>query len=396
MTGKRPSKKIPLSHLAGVLFMLAAGSLQSAWCAQDKSPDWHRAARLKPDVKVLVLVEGDRPITLADLASLSDSGFVPADRDPGLVVGLKKAVFSTSIRKWISIGLPRHLHGTLLPSFVMTGVYRVGFKVEAKEYQGPLSLEITAPRDGPGQKLIASEHVVRPSAGLEMREDTSGNRWLLARYASVKYGSVIRFHFAFSYQVNMAELLERDLALIGNATIREVPPEVQPCLRSGYKINPALPAAVTWASAGESGPPDARREYERLGIYLKESVAYDTQKRNDYFSGRAVYADLDTMYQNVSETLSRRLGCCPDTVLLECTFLRARGIPCRTAGRFGHFFTMVYVPERGWVSTSVTPTAIPLIVAPGQDHVPFQKWEPRIPLRTIYWEARIRIEPQED
>jgi len=129
---------------------------------------------------------------------------------------------------------------------------------------------------------------------------------------------------------------------------------------------------------------------------MKDTIAYDTQKRNQYFGGRAIYSDLDDMYQDIPMTLSRRLGACPDTSLLECAFLRARGIPCRVVGRFGHFFTHVYVPGKGWMSTSVNPTGIPLIVAPGPDHVPYQKWWPNILLKTILIEAKVRIEAVED
>jgi hypothetical protein len=128
----------------------------------------------------------------------------------------------------------------------------------------------------------------------------------------------------------------------------------------------------------------------------KETVAYDGKKRDQYFGGKAIYSDLDDMYQDIEVTLSRHLGACPDTSLLECTFLRARGIPCRTAGRFGHFFSIVYVPGKGWMSTSVTPTGIPLFIAPGPDHVPYQKWRPAIPLKTVQLEAPIQIESLED
>ena len=46
--------------------------------------------------------------------------------------------------------------------------------------------------------------------------------------------------------------------------------------------------------------------------------------------------------------------------------LRAAGIPSRTAGRWGHFYTELFLPRQGWVSTSVTPTGIPLVVDPGE------------------------------
>jgi hypothetical protein len=132
-----------------------------------------------------------------------------------------------------------------------------------------------------------------------------------------------------------------------------------------------------------------------LTKFIKDTIVYDQLKRNQYFGGGAIYSDLDDMYQEITTTLSRRLGACPDTSLLECAFLRARGIPCRIAGRFGHFYTDVYVPGKGWMSTSVHPTGVPLIISPGPDHIPYQTWTPPIPLRTTLIEAKVRIEAEE-
>jgi hypothetical protein len=226
--------------------------------------------------------------------------------------------------------------------------------------------------------------------------DAAGNRWLSVESPEVHYNEPIRFHFAFTYLVDVAKLLEHDLMLVEKNTDDSIPDEVAAFLRPGYKINSLLPQARAWAKKGSPGPPDARQEFKRVTRFLKTRVQYDMRKRKEYFGGKAVYYDLDDMYQPITTTLSSRKGACPDTSLIECAFLRARGIPCRTAGRFGHFFSLLYVPGRGWMSSSVTPTGIPLIVAPGPDHVAYQKWSPRIPLRTTLWEARVRFEPLED
>jgi hypothetical protein len=359
--------------------------------------DWKRVARLKPQLKVLVLVDSDRPISLADLSLLAGRGLKPADRDPGLVLGLQSSVFQTKLEKWREgTCLPSHMKGRILDRFYMTGIYRVGFKVQAKGYVGPLKLEVTAPRDGFGRKLEYAEHVVRPRCTTSLKIDNGGNRWLTAEFPEVHHGQIIKFHFGFDYLVDLAELLNHDLILAGEPLSTQVPSDVASFLRPGYKIDPGLSAAYSWASAGGSGFPDARKEWRRLEKFIKETVTYNNEKRAAYFNGRMVYADVDMMYQDVTDTLARGSGCCPDTVLLECAFLRARGIPCRTAGRFGHFYSVVYVPGRGWMSTSVTPTGIPLILSSGPDHIPYQNWTPRIPLKTTHWEARVRIETAED
>lgn len=387
----------PRTLCAQVMLWVLFWCVASVGAAERDGIDWKQVAEVKPDLKVLALVESRRPISLKDLALLAGRGLKPADRAPGLVLGLQRAVFQTKLVKWRDGRcLPPHMKGRLLDRFYMTGIYRVGFKVEAEGYVGPLSIEVTAPRDGFGRKLQYAEHVVRPRCESSLRTDSGGNRWLATQFPEVHNGQKISFHFGFDYLVDMAELLAHDLILSDPPVGRDLPPDVVAFLRPGYKIDPNLGAAVSWASAGGTGFPDARKEWKRLTKFIEKSVKYDKAKRAAYFSGRMIYADVDMMYQHVGDTLERGSGCCPDTVLLECAFLRARGIPCMTAGRFGHFFSIVYVPGRGWQSTSVTPTGIPLILSPGPDHVPYQRWTPRIPLKTTHWEARVRIETVEE
>jgi hypothetical protein len=355
---------------------------------------WQAIASRRPGLKVLVLVKNNNPFDFEDLEILAEYGFVPANRDPELVIGLQRAVFTGRLGNWFKAQpLPSYLSGSLLERFSITGTYRVGFEVEAKDYAGPLELQITAPREGFGKKLVYSDHEVRPACSQSMSVDSAGNRWLKARLEQVRYGESIKFSFEFQYDVNVPEILDHDLWLSGEPLGSEIPPEVQPFLEPGHKIDPCIPAAVAWASRGGPQPPDARKEYSRLRGFIKRNVAYDKRKRSAYFGGRMIYPDLDLMYQDVEETLRRHLGACPDTTLLECTFLRARGIPCLSAGRFGHFFTVLYVPGRGWMSTSVTPTGIPLIRSLGPDHVPYQRWEPKILLKTTHWESMVRIDP---
>jgi hypothetical protein len=294
------------------------------------------------------------------------------------------------------IPLPNHMKGKLLDHFILSGIYRIGLRVEKEGYQGPLVIEVTAPRDSFGKRLLSSENIIRPQAPSTTYTDLGGNRWLRADYPEVRTGQTIKLFFAFRYLVDMSELLDHDLMLVNQPQDATVPEEIHPFLNSGYKIDARLPQAVAWALQGKSGFPNVGSEYRRLTKFLKDTVAYDGEKKNEYFGGKAIYSDLDDMYQDPEVTLSRHLGACPDTSLLECTFLRARGIPCRTAGRFGHFFSIVYVPGKGWMSTSVTPTGIPLFIAPGPDHVPYQKWKPVIPLKTTLLGVQVRIEAVED
>jgi hypothetical protein len=391
---RNPRSLFLLSLLAFVFLM---GGFQPGVASQEKTLDWSRIAKLKPELRVLLLVEGERPISLEDLAGLGEQGMFPADRNPAHVFGLRRAIFSTKLKNWMNRStLPGHMKGKLLDRFIMTGIYRVGFRVEKEGYFGPLSLEVTTPKDGSGKQLIGSENLIQPQSSSYSTIDSGGNRWIRIDYPQVKYGQTIRLFSAFKYLVDMKTLLEHDLMLVDKFQDGPLPEEIRPFLDPGYKINAGLPQAVAWAAQGRPGPPNVQLEFRRLTKFLKDNVAYDKKKREVYFGGKAVYSDLDEMYQEIETTLSRRVGACPDTSLVECAFLRAKSIPCRIAGRFGHFFTEVYVPGKGWMSTSVTPTGIPLYVAPGPDHVPYQKWNPNIPLKTILLEAPFRIETVED
>lgn len=380
-----------------VFFAFFLGGAGPEVFGQSPVINWERVARIKPNLRVVVLIQGNRALNLEDLAFLESSGLCPADREAALILGGKKAIFKTPLRRWMERPpWPIHLQASLLPRFRMSGIYQVGFEIEEKEYRGPLYFEVTAPRGGFGQKLLYSEHLVRPFGESAIRVDSAGNRWLCVNYPQIRSSQKISFQFGFHYRVDMGELLAHDLSLAGEPAKEDLPPNVKTFLKGGYKIDPKLPEAVSWAKGEGPGPPDARRDYAHLSKFLKQFVAYDKNKRRAYFGGHSVYWALDEMYKDLAVTLNKRLGCCPDTVLLECSFLRARGIPCRTAGRFGHFFSEVYLPGQGWMSTSVIATGIPLIVSGGPDYVPYQKWIPRIPLRTTHWQAAVRITAPED
>lgn len=391
-----PPPRVRLAALAAFLVFFLGGTRPEVF-GQLPGIDWERIARIKPNLRVVVLIQADRALNLEDLALLKTSGLSPADREAALILGGKKAIFKTPLHRWIERPpWPIHLQASLLPRFRMSGIYRVGFAIEEKEYCGPLYFEVTAPRGGFGQELLYSEHLVSPFGESAIRVDSAGNRWLCVNYPQIRSSQKISFQFGFQYRVDMGELLAHDLSLAGEPAKEDLPSNIKIFLEGGYKIDPKLPEAVSWAKGEGPGPPDARRDYPRLSKVLKQFVAYNENKRRAYFGGHSVYRSLDEMYQDLALTLNKRSGCCPDTVLLECSFLRARGIPCRSAGRFGHFFSEVYLPGQGWMSTSVIATGIPLIVSGGPDHVPYQKWIPRLPLRTTHWQAAVRITAPED
>ncbi len=135
----------PILSLYVLLLLLFLNSCPKVVAGTDDL-DWLEISRLKPNLKVITILEGNRPIELKDLADLADQGFVPADRDPGSVMGLKQAVFSTTLRHWVSNSpLVKGFNARLLSKFSMSGIYRVGFAVAEKNTGGLLPFALQRP-----------------------------------------------------------------------------------------------------------------------------------------------------------------------------------------------------------------------------------------------------------
>ena len=190
---------------------------------------------------------------------------------------------------------------------------------------------------------------IHPQRPFSIREDSAGNRWLETALEEAKEGDQLKLDFSCLYQVEVKELLEHAILM----TPAQVSPELDPgdpaavFLGSGLKIRPELEgvAALAEEILGRERVP--RRVWARISKYIKDHIPYDHQKRAEFFGGRKVYRSMAEMYDPPEVILERRVGACPETCLLEASLFRAVGIPARTAGRWGHFFTEVHIPGRG-------------------------------------------------
>jgi hypothetical protein len=177
-----------LPFLTAFLFLIG---FQTGASCQEKRLDWFRVAKLKPELKVLVLVESERALSLEDLVVLGKRGLVSSDRDPALVLGLRRAVFSTRLTNWMNrLPLPNDMKGKLLDRFILSGIYRTGFRVEEMGYHGPLMIEVTTPRNSFGKQLLFSENLVQPKAPSATYTDLADNRWFRVDYPEVRYAGL--------------------------------------------------------------------------------------------------------------------------------------------------------------------------------------------------------------
>jgi hypothetical protein len=107
---KKGADKINADRNLRSLFLLALMALlvgfQTEAASQERALDWSRIANLKPELKVPVLVESERGLLLEDLAALGEIGMVPGDRDPALLLGLRRTIFSTRLKNWMNEPAP--------------------------------------------------------------------------------------------------------------------------------------------------------------------------------------------------------------------------------------------------------------------------------------------------
>jgi len=264
------------------------------------------------------------------------------------------------------------------------------------EFSGLIRFSVSTPRDSFGKKLIHIEDHVYPYPPIPfvIKRDLAGNRWLKMETPQAETGSVVKFDFYFIYQVDTEKILGHALALVppGEASKLRPGSPASAYLAPSLIIDSASPLVKSVAAKIFGGEKAPRRLYKRLVEYIRKHIKYNQAKKDQFFGGKSVYHNMAEMYQHPEITLRRKLGACPDTSVLEAALLRAAGVPTRTAGRWGHFYTEVFLPGKGWLSTSVTPTGIPLVVDPDNRHRTLVSWDPPIALQITMWSASERVE----
>lgn len=126
--------------------------------------------------------------------------------------------------------------------------------------------------------------------------------------------------------------------------------------------------------------------WDNITRKLDADILYDWRKKADFFSGNLAYKDIKDMYLTCTQLSVMRVGACPERSALEVSMLRRLGIPARTVTRLFHIYAQVYVPQLGWVPTSVNARQIPLCESVGDDISYFVSWKPHHPVR-IKWEG---------
>jgi hypothetical protein len=374
---------------------IALGYDMSGIRQDQKGIDFEAVAQKFPQFKTLFAVEFNRPLELKDLIGLLNRGVWPVDSRLLNALGKSQGIFYTrayNLEKLTELSLIREY--VPLVRFQMRGLYRIHLKVIEPGFNGPLAFSVSSPRNGFGKTLLRIEDHVSPKTAFTVGHDHAGNRWLELEFPDLSESKTAKFDFYFVYQVDVKKLLKHALPMLTNAQISELPGnhEAMVYLYPSEKIESLSPLIQEKSKEifGEESSPSVM--YFRLARFIKQNITYDSQKRQEFFGGMKVYNNMSQMYEKATVTLQRKVGACPDTSILETALLRAAHIPSRTASRWGHIFTEIYIPSYGWASTSITPTGIPLTIDPDNHNYPFVSWNRKVSVQTLLWEGVVDID----
>jgi hypothetical protein len=356
--------------------------------------DFTEVARNYPRFKTLVWVGFHKKLNLQDVYKLRALDTLPQSGGNLGLLGRRWAIMFTRAGS-----LPRLKASTLtrrvvpLTKFTLRGIYEIAFKLVDEEYKGPLDFKVSMPRSGFGKDLTSLNILVFPKSDYEVIPGRAGNRWLYYSLREAEKGKVAKFGFDFTYKVDLADFLSHALAMVPLDEEIFLPFEspAREFLRPSPKITSDSDQVINLAYElmGQSRAP--REMYRKIFAYIKENLPYDKGKRTLFFGGKKVYRDMAEMYNPPAETLAQGRAACPSTSVLETALLRAAGVPARTAGRWGHFYTELFMPGRGWLSTSITPTGIPLVVDHDHHHQPFAGWTPAVQVQTTRWSGLVKV-----
>ncbi len=373
---------------------------------KDESKQYfYKVAKRYPALKTIIRLELDQPIDHDLLLNLQKYGLKPVNRDWISLMNRSEAIFSLRGRSLLRLKNTKLADAvTPLEKFLLHGFYRIHFKIMEKEPEGPLLLTVSSPRDNFGKQLLQIEQRIYPSLPYKVKTDTAGNRRLKVKCPNPKYKQVIRCDFHFTYKVDVKKMLERALYMADDdkkifsdfLTAKQKVGELAEYTKNSKKIDAESSQVQTLAKELAGSVRSPIKAYKRVHEFTEQKIRYDHEKRSSFFGGDKIYSNMKQMYQPVEKTLQQKVGACPDTSILKAAILRSAGFPARTAGRWGHFYTEIYLPGQGWLSPSVTPTGIPLIKDQNHVHTPFVNWSPHMKIQTSTWWGQVEIKKNKE
>lgn len=355
-------------------------------------------AKSAPFFRIFVNVEFHNNLELKDFNYLQRANLIFNANDVMDIIEGNSGIFQLRLRNYENLlKIPMIKNVEPILNYIERGIYQLHLQIkEPNGVNKPVYFDFTLPRSTNGKKIIDLDYSITiPPAKIETFYDEADNHWVRAHYNRLNYNDIIRFNVFFRTEVDILEMIDKSsYAIDPRISINDYKydDKLVKYLKQGDKIIFAQNEIIEILDSLNFKNNSIKDSWEVIKDYIYSTIEYDTQKRDMYFGSQMVYTDMEQMYQDTIETLRRGIGACPDTVRLESAMLRSIGIPARPAGRQGHFYSQFYVPNVGWVDTSLIRDNIFLYVAPNHNDGPYVTWSEKIRVLTRRWEGHLKLE----
>lgn len=282
----------------------------------------------------------------------------------------------------------RSIH--ILANYTAIAKYELG--ILSSESTDDLEIKINYPYSKPGLKISDLEYGFEGDilAGIDNKEK---NQYVVN--TPIQAGKVYKFRSSHKVDINLLDNVNRnfvvaakDLGIADYTVGMKDYPQISEIFRSreGEKIVPS--EYVKNIVHQINTDMDMSGIWKQITFILDKDILYDWQKRELFFSGNLSYYDIKDMYLNVTELSEKKVGACTERTSLEIAILRELGIAARSATRVYHIFTEVFLPKKGWVSTSMNLNEIPLCHSYDENMAYFVEWNKHFPIR-LKWIGKI-------
>ncbi len=352
--------------------------------------DLYRKLKNYPAFKVYTILEFSIPIDYKVLYKLERLGFskVFTFKDDKYL-GRKVAVFYTSFGKVRnSFRYSKIIDGYILENFTARGFYKLGIRSDVPA--DDLLIRVSVPFSNPGKEIVEIDSGFVEEAST-IKKKVSGVNGLIR--TKINPDQKITFKSEIKSVISLKENLDISIHNAGRgiylpAYIEEMkknyPKLYKTFTQYSEKVVPSsyIDSIVSKIDKEE----DLTDMWKQITRFLDQDIYYDWSKRDLFFNGRLTYNSIKDMYLTSAELGEKKIGACPERTSLEIALLRQMGVASRSFTRLYHIYTEVFIPQKGWITTSSTLNEIPLCRSNDEKIAYFIDWTPKHPVR-LKWEG---------
>ncbi len=358
-----------------------------------KESELYRKLMKYPSIRIYTLLEFSEAISYKTLYKLERIGFtkIPNLKDEKYL-GNFFAVFYTSFNNLKkSFRYSKITNGFILENYTAKGVYKLGIRTDKPKEN--ITFRVSAPFSKTGKEIIAINS--------RFQQDGDENN-LIDKRVDQNEGIIttrihprekITFLSEIKYAVSLKKSLNDSIYLSGKGVyLTDYVQQMEEEHSQLYETFTSYSEKVVPSSYIDSIARQLDRRADLTGIWkqitriLNKDIRYDWKKRDLFFNGNLTYNNIKDMYMTAEELGNKKVGACPERTSLEISLLRQLGIAARSSTRLYHIFTEIYIPKKGWITTSTTLNEIPLCSSKDEKIAYFIDWSPNHPIR-LKWEG---------